>query len=401
MIKGINQCDVFVLLWALYYLQGLLYPSGIINQAIQLIMILIGLISLVYYVFRGTGHKIVNATILLIGMYCIYGVQIIIMGDGIEWTTDSTYLKNSLNSLLPIIFFYIQARQGKLTQQRIRLYLIFILLVIIVFFFFMRQRLLLEFDRDEITNNSSYKFVTIIPLIYFFYKKSLLQYILLAIIIIFTLMGMKRGAIAVGACCIMIFLYSGIKEGTNTKKIFTIILSALIVGGIFFYVTYLLETSDYFASRVQSTLEGSSSGRDVIYSKVWNAIIHEQNLFKILFGHGANSTIMYAGNFAHQDWLETACNNGFIGIIILVIFFVCIGYTVLISRKYLPPHLYYSFVTLLFICFVKTVFSMSIQAFDMYQSMLLGYFTYWTSVGQNRAEYLRQKYYRMNLLKTV
>lgn len=390
MTKRINQCDVFVLLWALYYLQGLLYPYGIINQFIQFVMILMGLISLGHYLIQGAGQKAINATIILIVMYCIYGVQIIITGDGIDWTADSTYLKNSLNSLLPIAFFYMQTKQGRLTSQRIRVYLLFILSIIIVFYFFMEQRLLFDLDRDETTNNSSYMFISAIPLIYFFYNKPLLQYILLAIIIVFTLMGMKRGAIAIGACCMMIFLYSGIKEGSTRKKIFTVILSVAIVFGIFYYVGYLIQSSDYFLSRIQSTMEGNTSGRDIIYSKIWNTIKYEHDLLNILFGHGANSTVRYAGNFAHQDWLETACNNGFIGIIILVIFFVCIGHTVLISRKYLQPHLYYCFVTLFFICFTKTIFSMSIQNFDMYQSMLLGYLTYWTSSFKSRAGYHRR-----------
>lgn len=393
MFKWFNQCDVFVALWGLYYLQGILYPSGIINQVIQLTMILMGLISLWNYITQETKHIVVNTTVLLIAMYCIYGSIIIICGDGVQWTADSTYLKNSFNSLLPIIFFFIQTKEGKLTQSKIRYYTLFILAVLIPFYFFFKSQLLNEYDSDNVTNNIGYMFVAVIPVIYFFYKNTLTQYVLLALTTFFILMGMKRGAIVIAACCILVFLYSGIREGSTAKKIYTIILSILIVAGIAYYVGYMMQTNEYFISRIESTIEGNSSGRDYIYTKIWNTITEEQNLFYILFGHGANSTIRYAGNFAHQDWLETACNNGLLGITILLIFFISLGNTVWRSRKYLQPHFYYCFLTLSFICFTKTIFSMSIQNFDMYQSMLLGYLLYWDSVKKTQRQFLlRQEY---------
>ena len=316
-------------------------------------------------------------------MYCIYGSIIIICGDGVQWTADSAYLKNSFNSLLPIIFFFIQTKEGKLTQSRIRYYTLFILAVLIPLYFFFKSQFMHEYNVDDATNNISYMFVAVMPIIYFFYKRTFTQYILMALIIFFILMGMKRGAILIASCCVLVFLYSGIREGSTVKKVYTVILSTLIVAGITYYVGYMMHTSEYFISRVESTIEGNSSGRDIIYTKIWNIITEERNLFYILFGRGANSTIKYTGNFAHQDWLETACNNGILGVTMLFIFFILLGNTVWKSRKYLQSHFYYCFLTLFFICFTKTIFSMSIQNFDMCQSMILGYILFWCSASNS------------------
>lgn len=377
-IKKINQCDVFVALWGLYYLQGLLYPQGIINQLIQLLMILMGLVSFVKCLMMPTSG-LIKATVVLVLMYVVYGTAIILFGDGIGWTTDSAYLKSSFNSLLPIFFFFLQSRCGNLTERRIIIYTLVMLAVVCLYFTYFGQMTATNLDEDEITNNVGYMFVALIPFMYFYYNKPLLQYVLLAVLMVYILMGMKRGAILIGAMSVIIFLYSGFKEGTSKQKTYALILSLLIVVGVVYVVGYMLETNDYFAKRVESTMEGNSSGRDRIYSSVWNAIKDEQGILPFLFGHGANSTIKYAGNFAHQDWLETACNNGLVGVLILLTFFLSFYKTVWKSRRLLPPHYFYCFFTLFAISLSKTMFSMSIQNFDMYQGMLIGYFAYWMS----------------------
>lgn len=373
MSKQINQSDVFVLLWCVYYLQGIVYPSGIINQVTQLLMILIGLVALFHYITHNAGSRLINATIALIVMYSIYGGWLILFGNGLAGTVDTTYLKDSLNSLLPIIFFYNQTKRGNLTQFRISIYTIIILFIAIAQYYSYAQ-MLYDKGLEEGTNNIGYSFVTMIPLVFFFARKPILQYLLLGIIIMYVVMGMKRGAIAIGCFSVLIFLYSGLKVPSTKKRLFIVALSILIVIVSIDIIQYMLTTSNYFASRIEDTIDGNTSGRDYIYSRIWSIITEENNLLKILFGHGANSTVRFVGNYAHQDWLETACNNGFIGVIILLNFFIVFGGLVLKSRKYFSIHLYYCFITLFFICFAKTMFSMSIQNLDMSQSMLIGYF---------------------------
>ena len=76
------------------------------------------------------------------------------------------------------------------------------------------------------------------------------------------------------------------------------------------FVIKLMSESSYFAQRIDQTIAGDSSGRDDLYKSLWDILISEQDLFYILFGRGADATWALVGNYAHQDWLETFCNNG-------------------------------------------------------------------------------------------
>lgn len=377
-IKRINPCDVFVALWGLYYLQGLLYPQGIINQLIQLLMILMGLISFVKCLMMPTP-ELIKATVVLVLMYVVYGTAIILFGDGIAWTVDSTYLKSSFNSLLPITFFYIHTKDRLLNVNRIKIYTLMMTAVVILHYWHFGATLATDLGLEEITNNIGYMFLGLIPLVYFFNQKPLLQYFIIGVLTLFIIMAMKRGAILIGVLAVSIFLINGLKEGNNVRRCFTLLLSILIIIGAICMVEYMMANSSYFMARVNQTIEGNSSNRDILYNSVWNAIWNERNLFYLLFGHGANSTVRFAGLFAHQDWLETMCNNGIFGVGILATFFIIFANTVIRSRRILPKHLFYSFITLFTITFAKTMFSMSIQNMDVYQGMLIGYFAYHTS----------------------
>ena len=48
--------------------------------------------------------------------------------------------------------------------------------------------------------------------------------------------------------------------------------------------------------------------------------------------------------------------------------------------------MFYSFTTLFMIIFSKTLFSMSIQDLAVYESMLIGYFAYWSIQQTDNSE---------------
>ena len=58
-LKKLNRCDIFIALNVLYSMQGLLYPSGAINQICQLIIIVWGLVILAQYYFGASAFKTV------------------------------------------------------------------------------------------------------------------------------------------------------------------------------------------------------------------------------------------------------------------------------------------------------------------------------------------------------
>lgn len=381
MLKQINQCDIYVGLWCIYMLQDVLYPSGIINLLLQLVMMLLSMIALFKYIYESRIYEyssILKATFLLIVMYAIYGSIHIMFDAPINGQNTYYYLQSALNSLAPIFLFYHFTMNGKLTSDRIKIYLPFFIVTCILLYYKNERLQLYATSAEEITNNMGYMFVTLIPLLFFLYKKPLIQFLLIGIILFYVFMGIKRGAILIGVLGTMVLLYTNIKSSFSrwSKFLFTLLTITIIVG-ISLYIDYMMNNSAYFMARVEQTMEGNTSGRDAIYKNLWNTIRLESNPFYFYLGRGADSTLKITGKFAHQDWLETFCNNGLVGVLILFYFLYTLGKTAWQSRKYFPQMMFYSFITLVFIIFSKTLFSMSIQNLDLPIALLLGYFSYW------------------------
>ena len=368
-------------------LQEVLYSPGIINQLLQLIMILWCTVAMFKYMIQPTeSSSILRVTILLIAMYTIYGIIHILFGEAIMMHSQYIYLRFSLNSLAPIFLFYFFTKNGELTSDRIRIYLPILIVICILLFYKEESRALLKSNNEEVTNNGGYYFITLIPFLFFDVKKPILQYLFLGIILLYVILAMKRGAILIGTVASMVFLYANMKNSSRRTKIFVILSTIAIVVGISQYIDFMMSSSEYFTSRVDQTLEGNSSNRDIIYGALWNSLILEPNPFYFYFGRGADSSLEVVGSFAHQDWLETFCNNGLVGVIILFYFFYILGKNVWKSKQYFPRIIFYSFATLFIITFSKTLFSMSIQNLDMPITMLLGYFSYWIVESTNNLE---------------
>ena len=389
MLKRINQCDVYVGMWCIYMLQGILYPRGIINQVVQLTMLLWSMAVVLKYIIRPSVYlhsPILKTTILLIVMYMIYGGIHIMFGDAIMMRDQYLYLQASLNSLAPVFLFYDFTMNGKLTSERIRIYLPILIITCILLYYENARQFSLLTNQEEVTNNIGYMFITLIPFLFFYSRKPILQYVFIGIILLYVFMGMKRGAILIGILATMILLYSNLKNSSRRMKILFVILTTVIVVGVSKYIDYMMDNSAYFMARYEQTVEGDASGRDIIYEKLWNTLLSETSPFYFYFGRGADSTLKVAGNYAHQDWLETFCNNGLIGVLILFSFFYTFGKNAWRSRRSFSVMLSYSFITLFIVIFCKTLFSMSVQDLKLSESMMLGYFAFWMTQPSEETE---------------
>ena len=128
MRQYLNTCNLYILLWVLYSLQGTLYASGsIISQMILLLLLLIS----GYYFFKinleydnPSFIKILN---FFIGIMTIYGIILILNPTPIyidftltEKITKIEFLKNIYISLLPIYPMYAFAKQNMLKISSIQ-----------------------------------------------------------------------------------------------------------------------------------------------------------------------------------------------------------------------------------------------------------------------------------------
>lgn len=384
--KYLSICNVYILVWCLYNLQGPVFESGMVMQFLLVINLLI---SIYYAIWANTKYRLSDyfrALNILLLMFTIYGGILIISGEHIamhgfasERLDNFTYLKNIYLSLLPIYPFYVFSREGILTENTIKSWLLLLIPMSTLLFIYRQQQaelmaVMSGSSRDEFTNNAGYMFLQLIPLIVFFRKRALIQYTLLAYCLLFILMGMKRGAIIIGVLCVLLFMWQSFHSGSRSQKYKFIALSlALLIAGVY-AVQYFINTSDYFNMRIADTMEGNTSYRDDLYGGFIEILLSQDNVFNMILGNGANATIKTLGQYAHNDWIEIAVNQGLLGICVYAFYWVSFYRT---WKKSPPKEAFSLALGLLFIIFfMKTLFSMSYADMEFFAAMTLGFSLY-------------------------
>lgn len=375
---------VYFTLWCLYSLQGVLYTSGSLISRGLLLIILFWSIGIMFKV-NTTAAKLPNffyAVNCFLIVATIYGVILIISGEVLfvheyDRVSSFEYLKNIYISLLPMYVFYFYTLTGEMKMKHLLVFIIVLLGINVINYVYGHSLAMMRAIQNRTTTegftlNVGYKFIALLPLILVYNKRPLLQYILTLISLFFVILCMKRGAIIIGIVCFIIFLSTMLKFSRRNNRFIIIILSlaSLIIG--VYYIVDLLGTNDYFVYRLNQTLEGDSSGRDKLYLKYLNHFISERNFFRFFFGNGANATLKVGANYAHNDWLELAINNGIVGLVLYLWYFVALFKDYKFIRKY---NKYYANVILmvLIVLFMSSLISMSYNSIEMPVSIALGF----------------------------
>lgn len=381
-----NPCNLYILLLTFYSMQGTLIPTGgtMLSQLILFITMVMGL----YYTFKTINIPnkpiIFSGLNLLFLLLVVYGVILIFSDHHYivqaklfdNEVSNSSYLKKILLSFPNIYTFYYFSRFGYLTKQNLKKWIV-VFFGVAVFRYIdyrmmsIQQMLLTGGEVEEITNNMGYVFAALIPSIVLFKDKVRLQYGLLIFCMIFILLGMKRGAILVGITSLLYFLYYNYKYAQNISRRKVFFFSFIVILTGYLLVSYLMNTSSYFMSRIEATEKGYTSGRNELYSCFWNHFINETNLWKTLFGNGANATLGIGVNYAHNDWLEIAINQGIVGLIVYLFYWLCFIRTIISPINNSAKLVF----TLTFISFfIKTLFSMSYTSYSMVPCTVFGYY---------------------------
>lgn len=376
-----NKANIYFFAWCIYCFQEVILPKG--SLLTQLLLILLLIFSFYYAFIANTRYKLpvyFKGLNLLICMFFVYGTYLMIGGyNSAEYAkqVDSfSYLKGILISLLPIYPFYIFSKEGLINKKIISIYFVFLFTLAIASFFKNYQQqlylaMLAGSNAEEFTNNKGYVFVWLIPFCVFFYKKLLLQYASLVLCLLFIFMSMKRGAIVVGVLCVVWLIWNNLKNVSFKKKIGVIAISIVLCIAGSLYVEWRMQESRYFQKRVDNTLEGNSSGRDMLYARFADYYWSETTPLQFVFGGGANATLKVGENYAHNDWLEIAVNQGLLGIAVYVIYWFLFIKTVFSNKFGVNEKLVLQLFFL--ISFLRTFFSMSYGSMGFIPMLALGY----------------------------
>ena len=378
-IKNFNRCDFFLLIWVLYYLQGIAYPEGGVTSLALLVVNLLISASCSFKVMQWRNKPIYFKGLnILILLFTIYGFILVFMSPSTIYYPLSgmsmksySYIKSIYLSLLPIYPFYYYTKKGFLTAERLQIWgVIFLASVTLSYIRMQRDTLKALLDADEITNNSCYLFLSCLPLLVLYRKKPLIQFACLAFVIAFIVMGMKRGAIAIGLVCAVYFMLQSIRNSKGKTRLLFMLLSIGICICAVFFFTHEMTTSDYMMKRIDDTLAGNSSGRDNLYSFFWKYFTEQADFKHYLIGRGANGTLEIYYNYAHNDWLEIAVNQGILGVVVYAFYWLCF-YKTWKHATNIDAKTILALTALIF--FAKTMFSMSYNDMSYVSTSVLGY----------------------------
>src|SRR5690554_4096164 len=195
MIKAVNIRDFLFILIALYSAQGALYPNGTIISQVSLLILL--LISGIYFLKTLLQKNNKNLFYKVVTVFVIMNVIVAVFGGDITNSYHFGQLKNTLLVYLPFFPFYYFAQKGILEEKFLkRFFIVILFLAIMIFFRYNTQMQILRNTEDlNFVNNTTYKFVFIMPFVFLFRHKKVLSLLLLSILLFFVIAGSKRGAV--------------------------------------------------------------------------------------------------------------------------------------------------------------------------------------------------------------
>ena len=381
---SLNLADLYILCWCIYYQQEALFSSGgLIFQGVLIVLLLMSL----YFAFQViTKYKTpiyFKGLNMFLGVMVIYGLLLTISGEKVyvkatmEYYHSYDYLKLLLTSLLPIYSFFYFGEQGYITKDKLTIYvIIFIALAVNQFFYSQEQILATRSNNNnenfEVTNNVGYIFVSIIPLIALV-KRNLIKYVSLCICVAFAYLSVKRGAIVTSTISLLLFLLMSLKSSKRGHKFVILIVIFAIAFGLYYFVLNILQNNALFLYRLESTQSGEIGVREKIFSDLWEHFLNNRSLLSILFGNGAFATAETTINFAHNDWLEILTDQGLLGVIIYVFYWLCFYKTWRKNKMQNSSSFSMSIILFMFIFFIKTFFSMSFINLEIPATLALGY----------------------------
>ena len=326
--RDLSRVPLYILFIAffIYQLQGSVYTSGgLVSQALLFLVIAI---DLLYFLKTLLLREHNGFFLIWTGFLLLNVLGFIFWGGSLYINEHFSMLKGIVLCLTSFYPAYYLARKGKLRRGDLLVFFVLEFIASIVSFFYSAsvQGAGYGSKEESIVNNLAYSFVLLTPYL-FLIKRRELSFIALCVIVLFTIMGAKRGAIAVEVVLLLLYFYNEIKTVNHRKGAVKNMFMVLVGLGILGYVVYKLTISDEFlVARFKSTLEGNSSGRDAIYSAIWNSWWRESSndWITFLFGFGfAGSMQLTNGLFAHNDWLEALSNFGLLGVLFYLSLIVC------------------------------------------------------------------------------
>lgn len=369
--------NIYTSICLLYSLRHILFgETSIVGR---ILFILFFLLSAYYFIITIIRYKLPQCLVVLevfVFIFLIYGGWLLLHGMDSTWlrrTVPQYYLQIHMQSILPIFSFYYFSKKQLIDERWFR---------IVAIFFFISAFMLYESNRiyklmidstDETVNNNAYLWLMLFPIMVFFKKKPVILYLGLGIMMFYILSGFKRGAILLGSVCLLIFIWQSLRSSKGKSKVWAFLLWAVLIYIGIAYMENLMTGSELFYRRLEMTMEGNASNRDVIYAEYWSYFLNQENGWVFLFGNGAFATLKMFGLMAHNDWLEFLIDLGLFGTLVYLIYWLVNIKMCVKSSRYCSHDVFLGILLFIVVNLGRSLFSMSIMDMSVYATSVFGY----------------------------
>lgn len=379
----VNQRHFFLLwtyslLWAIYAIHWNNMKIPVVDMISSAILGINLFVSFCVFILSYAKFRInlmLKVTTLLMLVFVIYGLVSVVEGDTIKFHNSGVTLKNGtymvafLRSFLPIFVFYYFTKANVLNSFRVRIIIgVYAILFLFIYFRSIALHSLVS-EKIEFVNNVGYVILALVPSV-FFVKKTMWQYLYWAFLLGLIFSAFKRGPIIIGSLLFLAFIYAKIRNTEQKYKIYTILFSLLVLCICGYLLVDYYNSSDLFRIRVEKTLAGNSSGRNVIVVNLLDLFNYKTSMVEYFWGLGADATVKYGLNYAHNDWVEILVDQGVFGVSLYFLFWF-VAFRHLFFMKDKTSKYVYGFIMI--DLFLRTIFSMTYSMIPTVTSMMLGY----------------------------
>ena len=379
LLRKIRSIDIYIFIWFIYQLLGVQKYAG--SGMLLMVLNVWSFFDLVMLHNKTKVSKNVIIFDIFTAILVLYGLAFWLFGQQYPGVAPRAYVLHVWASLVPFYTIYRASMMGKLTKERVVFWIIPFFIVAILKYRYLEQQkleLLMMGEDKEIVNNGGYIILALLPLCGFM-KKRVSQVVAILVSFYFIFTSFKRGSMLIFAVCIVYYLYSTINS--SRQKIGSILLFCILFYFMYDFLLNLLASSDMFQFKLAQTMEGDSSHRNLIFAKLWEAMLNADPIH-FLFGYGAYATMGIAGIFAHNDWLEIFVDQGLVGVVIHAIF--CWNLIMVCRKEQRGSDARLALGLFAIIYIMTTMFSMAFDRVRLYEMMAFAYFV---AIQDNRVKY--------------
>lgn len=378
-ISSSVACATYTALWMLYTMQQSLGIS-VIGQYLLIALLSFSCYKMIMVLKYYKLPLFIKGVNILLVVFTFYGFIYLLTGPDYVvrefkiWRVPRIdYLKNIYCSLLPIYAYFDYAQKGVFTEKSLLKYAT-VLIVLTIYDFVMYMVMAKGIDGRSyeavFQNNVGYRFIPILAMLLLVKRW---KFFLGGICFIFIMMSLKRGAMVIGSVVTVVLFLQAIKTVSRKKKMWAAMFCMILAIGLGIWLINFYESTPLFQQRMEMTAKGDASGRNDIYAKLFDYAVNQDSDLAFLIGNGADATVGIAKNYAHNDWLEIMINQGVIGVLIYIAFFVMwfINYRKM-KKTCHDSSCVTCFGTLLFVFLALSLFSMAYTSFGPVYAICIG-----------------------------